>query len=346
MNTDLSSPDGPRRRLYESPWWKLAFNLPGVIVSAGLVIAMLVLGAAVSREGTFTTPANLGSISFIWLGFAMLVPANVLIIAEGGLDLSLGSVIGLTTVLVATWTPALGLLPAAIAALGVALLAGLVNGLLAGGTRIHGAVVTLGTATLLRGLAYLISQGRTQPLEAGGFLVSPLFPWAGLAIALVLGIPLALVWQSRPSAHGSEVGESWLEHLFYSASPYILSSFMAGLVGLVTLGRLRASSPIMGTGIEITVLLAALLGGTPLANLRLCLGIVNMLGALLAALVLAVFQDSLLLSGMQITVMDMIKGAVILFVALTSYLYYLLLSRISARQVMTSSPQAPTSTPV
>jgi ribose/xylose/arabinose/galactoside ABC-type transport system permease subunit len=327
MSLSTDRPILSPRRLAENSWWKLVFNLAGVLTAGLFVVVVFQVGRTIFAEGPFLSANNLRNITLRWLDYAMVAPAAVLIVAMGGVDLSIGAVLGLTGLIVSVLAPAVGLPAACLAGLLVALIVGIINGLLAGGTRIHPAVITLGMAVLLRGIILLTTQSSPMMLKEYGFLAAPVLPWVGLGLGLLLGIPLALVSLKRPLRRGDQ-GEKWSTRLFYTASPYILSAFMAGFAGLAFLGRLRAAMPTAGSGFEVEVLLIALLGGTPLANLSISLGIVNLIGTLLAGYGFSALQNTVSLAGSPIQLLEPIKGAAILIVGLISTLYYFLVARI------------------
>jgi ribose/xylose/arabinose/galactoside ABC-type transport system permease subunit len=340
MNATAERPVSLQRHAADNPWWKLVFNLAGVLVAGVFALAVFQAGRTLFPEGPFASTQNLHNITLRWLEYAMVAPAAVLIVAMGSVDLSVGAVLGLTGLIVSALAPAVGLPAACLAGLLAALAVGIVNGLLAGGTRIHPAVITLGMAVLLRGITLLSSQARPVMLSEPGFLSDPALPWVGLGLGLLLGVPLALVSLKRPLRRG-EPDEKWATRLFYTASPYILSAFMAGVAGLTFLGRVRAALPTAGTGFEVEVLLIALLGGTPLVNLSISLGIVNLIGALLAGLGFSALQNLINLSNSQLTLLEPIKGIAILLVGLISTVYYFLVARISAgaaREPMDTQP--------
>ena len=111
----------------------------------------------------------------------------------------------------------------------------------------------------------------------------------------------------------------------------LLSSFIAGWVGLVYLARLRIAIPSLGAGFEIVALLIAILGGTPLGNLRINIGMINLIGGLIAAMALVLLQNVIQLVNGPVTLLDPIKGILIVIGGPISYLFYFLVSRIHGR---------------
>ena len=161
--------------LYENRGWKLAFNAVWLVLMAVVVVVLLLLGSVLFSR-TFLAAPNLTQLTWQWLVRAILIPPVVLIIASGGVDLSIGALIGLTTVLMASLSPSIGVIGGVVAALVVAVIIGLVNGVVAGSTRIHGAIVTLGAATFARGLALALSAGKVTALGSVGPLTPKVIP--------------------------------------------------------------------------------------------------------------------------------------------------------------------------
>jgi ribose transport system permease protein len=329
METVASGTTKRRIFLYENRWWKLAFNAVWVVLMAVVVVVLLLVGAVLFSR-TFLAAPNLTQLTWQWLVRAILIPPVVLIVASGGVDLSIGALIGLTTVLMASLSSSMGIVGATVAALVVALIVGLVNGLVAGGTRIHGAIVTLAAATLARGLASALSAGRVTAILGAGLFASPVLPWAALAVSLALGVVWALLVGRRPAAGaGQEPPSSWLKRLLSTGFPYLLSAAMAGVAGVLVGVRLRAGTAGAGSGFEVDALLIALLGGTALGFLPVGNSLVNMLGGFGATLALVLVQNMQTLSGTQSSaVLDLGKGVLLLVTGLVSYVYYVLVGRL------------------
>jgi ribose transport system permease protein len=319
----------PHRYLYESKGWKLLFNAAWLGFAVILLIPLTLAGLALSKSVPFFSPLNLSNLMWIWLIHTILAPAIVLIVASGGLDLSIGAVIGLVGVVIATLAPVIGLEAAALIGICLALLVGFVNGLLVGTTRVHGALVTLATATLLRGLALTMTEGTPVAVKDVGRLSSPALPWIALLFAVLAGIGWALLL-SRRKAKSGDAPLSWIARLIFTGLPYGLSGLLAGLVGVMYLGRLRVGLPTGGAGFEVDELLVVLLGGTPLVSAAVGNTLVNIAGAILAALAFAVGQNGAVLAGAPPFFVDLAKGVSLLAVGGVSYLYYLGVSLLPA----------------
>jgi ribose transport system permease protein len=336
----IAPPVEPRRYLYQSRGWKLLFNAVWLGVAVALLIPLTLAGLVLSRSVPFFSPLNLSNLAWIWLSHAILAPATVLIVASGGLDLSIGAAIGLVGVVVATLAPVIGPGAAAFVGLGLGLLVGLVNGLLAGATRVHGALVTLATATLLRGLALTLTQGTPLSVKDLGWLSMPAIPWIALLFAILAGLGGAWLLARRKGQPG-DAPPSWMARLIVTGPPYVFSGLLAGLVGVIYLGRLRVGLPTGGAGFEVDELLIVLLGGVPLVSAPVGNTLVNIAGALLAALAVAVGQNGAVLAGAPPFAVELAKGVALLAVGGVSYLYYLGVSLLPAARKKGEAPAKP-----
>jgi ribose/xylose/arabinose/galactoside ABC-type transport system permease subunit len=304
----------------------LVWRLVSKAVWLGLLVILLVVVVAL---GTFTTDGlwtarNLKPLGYTLLLSALIVPPMIIVIASGGVDLSVGSVVGVVAAVVASLmargrSPVIALL----IGMSLAVLIGLVNGLLVGLARVHSAVVTLGMATLLHGLVLVITEGRTIAAEPAAFLANLIAP--GLVLALLLTVGAIVLTELAPFARkrflGLRDGMPWLQRLALSGLPYVFSSAMAGLAGLFYLGIVGYGTIAAGTGLEAEVILIVLLGGTAFGG-----GLINGIGAILAALTVAVARNSMMRSSLPYLWQEVIKGIALLVFGLLCQLYYMILN--------------------
>ena len=313
--------------LFEILWGKALLNGVGVFFS--LLLAVITLGVLFSSPVTASSGlAN--NINAQWMTHAILVPPILLIVASGGLDLSIGAVIGLSGALTGLLLPNLGLPVAVLISLAAALVIGLINGIIIGGTRINGGLITIAMATLIHALTGIFTGEKMALLNDPGFLASPILRWIGLLVSLVLGIPLMVATMRRPAAQPENLSEPGWIYFIFSALPYVLSSLMAGVVGLIMLGYLKVATIQSGTGFELDMILIAVLAGTPLVNLKLSFAIINMVGAFLATLALVCLTNAFNGLNIPFEMINLIKGAMIVVGCLISFGYYFLAARIKA----------------
>jgi ribose transport system permease protein len=303
------------------------------IASILAILACLVLAGTTSSE-QFWSSQNVQNLMRAWLIPALMVAPMALIIATGGLDLSVGAVAGLVATVIASLTSeGLGVGPALILGLLLALVIGLSNGLLIGVTKMHGAIITLGMLTLLNGLNLMLTGGQLIRIEEAGLLLSPALPVIGLILLTILTIGLVeLTPFGRRDHSEAEQPEPWFQRLFFAGAPYVLSSLIAGFAGAWLLGRLRAAGPTIGAGLEVDVILMVLLGGTPLGVV-----LVNIIGALVAAFLVSVAQNISTLNGLPFQAILIGKGAAFLVFALLSYVYFHIVKWVVGRKKAVST---------
>jgi ribose/xylose/arabinose/galactoside ABC-type transport system permease subunit len=293
---------------------------------AGLLAVVLVLGVFLSvygyhdalpgRPNTFLNPDNLiAGIATPMSYYAIMAMGLTVVVITGGIDISVGSIMALAG-LVTAWalqqfprdTSAALVLPISIfLPLGVGLACGLVNGLLVTGLRMHPFIVTLGTLSIFRGIANVLPFGaKTLPI-AGAPLpdasVTHLFraDLAGLQLVpmVVTLAVIALGWlYLRHTVFGREtyaVGGNEEAARFSGIAvrhvklrAYAISGLLAGLAGLVSLGRFGTISASSGTGYELTVVAAAVVGGASLTG-----GRGSAIGALLGTLILSMIENAI-----------------------------------------------------
>ncbi|AOW14937.1 ABC transporter permease [Hydrogenophaga crassostreae] len=284
---------------------------------SGVLIGMILLFGWMSEYfisvDTFVAIANeIPALMVMAIGMTF-----VLIIA--GIDLSVGSVLALSAAVSATailqwqWGA-----PAA-AALGLA--AGLVCGAITGAVsvawRLPSFIVSLGMLEAVRGSAYLVTDSRTQYVgEAMSGLAKP---WvAGLSSAFVLALLLAVVAQlilSRTVLGRYAVGIGTNEEAMRLAGVdprpiriliFAVMGLLAGLAGLMQAARLEAADPNAGTGMELQVIAAVVIGGTSLMG-----GRGSVINTVFGVLIIAVLEAGLAQIGASDPTKRIITGCVI-----------------------------------
>jgi ribose transport system permease protein len=301
---------------YENTAWRLVASL----IWIGLLF-ILTIGLIISFVGTGNFAMKMVTPNLLIIG--LMVPAMVMIVSAGGLDLSVGSVIGLVGIVVATLMQDLPPIVAVVLGLGLALFIGLINGALVGLARIPGVLVTLAMLVLARGLAFAMSEGRPVLLE-GNAQALDFLPVVGWILFVIVGLGSVLLIQltpfgRRPDPCQSEQVESWLPRALFVGVPYILSSLMAGFAGILLLQRLRAGMPTTGINMELNVILAVVIGGT-------CLGgrFGTVIGGLLGAVFVAILQPFLVVVGVSSYLQQLIIGVLLLVGGGLCYGYYAL----------------------
>jgi ribose transport system permease protein len=247
------------------------------------------------------------------------------VMIAGGFDLSVGGVLVLAEVILARLVTGAGL-PAALAIplviFGGVLFGAAVNGVLIAKLGLSFFVVTLGTMTLTKGLALLITGGETQGLYDEGVI-----RWFGAGIVFTSALPSAAViailvlvagglvlrfggFGRMVYAVGGNAEAARLAGINVAAvriATYGIAGGLAGLAGVMDAGRLAAASPGGAAGIELTAGAAVLLGGTSFAG-----GTGTMLGTLFGALFLGVVQNGLIIAQISVYWQGVVTGFVLI----------------------------------
>ena len=295
-----------------------------------LIFAVMVLSASV------LSPAFLSSTNLINIVRQMSIVGLIAlgvsgVIVSAGIDLSSGSVVGLTAVVAASLAQSpdnsaafypglhLPLIVAVLAACLVGALVGLVNGSLVAKTRIPPFIATLGTYTAIRGLALLYTGGRpiSDLTDAYDFIGQG--DLLGVPVPIVILVVMAVVTHIL-YAHtkfgkyiyaigGNEQAArvSGIDASKYKMLIYVYASFLAGLAGLVVSARIGSGQPGLGVGYELDAIAAAVIGGTSLS----AGGIGTVAGTIVGALIIGVLNNILDLMNVSAYFQQIIKGCII-----------------------------------
>lgn len=261
---------------------------------AAMLIAVFVLLSFSSPF--FLTERNLFNVARQLSVVAIVALGQALVIIAGGIDLSVGSVIGLSAVAAAmvaasTGWPLLGI----VAALVVGGVTGLVNGTLITRARINPFITTLGTLSVVRGAALLITNGNPQRFDNwAAFLGGGRIGNVPLQFILLV-ILAAIIWifavRTRWGRDAYAVGDNaraarlaGLDVPFTRTLVFTISGLLAGLGGLLLAGMLANANPNLGLGYELDVIAAVILGGVALTGGRGSIGGVVIGAALIGLL--------------------------------------------------------------
>jgi len=303
--------------------------LANLIQTAGILPVLIVIVVVFSFIApNFLTEANLLNIVRQASINIVLATGMTVVILTGGIDLSVGSVLAVSavTAMAVSLMPELGWAAAPIALL-IGLALGALNGALVAYAGLPPFIVTLGSMTTLRGLAYLLAGGTTIINSKIGFAwignayLGPL-PWLVIIAFLVLlmtwfllrhtvlGIYIYGVGGNPQAARltGIKVDQVLL-------FVYAFSGLLAGLGGVMTTSRLYSANGVLGTGYELDAIAAVILGGTSFVG-----GIGTVIGTLFGALIIATLNNGLTLMNVSFFWQLVVKGLVIIIaVALDKY---------------------------
>jgi rhamnose transport system permease protein len=285
-----------------------------------LLIGTIIFGARSSPH--FLTKTDLFFIGLNVGEIAIMALPLTLIIITGEIDLSVASMLGLSSSLLGLlFQHGWGIWPAMLAVLVVGALGGALNGVLVTRLGLPSIAVTIGTLTLFRGLAEILLKADS----VGGYPASltkvGIVPIPHTEIAWSVGIFLVLAVIYAVVLHGTPVGRSIFaiglqeEAAFFSGIRvkrikfllFVLSGVVCAFAGILWTLRFATSRFDAGTGLELNVVAIALLGGVSIFG-----GRGSILGVVLAASVLACFLEALTLINVSAQIQNIVTGALLL----------------------------------
>lgn len=293
-------------------------NQSGIAIAA----VALFLGFSVFTN-SFLTPYNLFNISRELAFYALIGLGQAVVMAIGGMNVSLGAIGGLATTIVGiliTKTGASGSI-AALGAVGVGIACGVFNGFFITRFRINDFIVTLATSFIFTGINYGISRGfpyTSLPasitiLGRGNFIGLPLLFWLVLAILILAYFFFAYTMTGRYIlATGSNSSAARLSGVKTSRMRVIshaLSGTLAGLTGFFYVSRMGSAQPATGQNWLIISFSVAVIGGTSLNG-----GVISALGLFLGGIIMVLIQNGLVLVNANVYFEQAFIGTIILVV--------------------------------
>jgi rhamnose transport system permease protein len=275
------------------------------ILAALLAVALMVL---TTQSSHFFTVENLLNQCRLMAEMGIVGLGMTFIIVTGGIDLSVGSILGLVAILLGVFWKNVGLpLPVAIVlAIVAGTLAGLFNGFIITRFKAPPMIATLATLALYRGLAEGISESRSvrgypewfYVLGQGDVWGIPTQLWLFLALAIVAIFILGVTPFGRGIyAIGSNAVAARFSGIPVSRSLlaiYTASGFLASVAGVIFVSRVSTTRSDMGTGLEFDVITAVVLGGTSIFG-----GRGTVVGTLLGLMLMQALKNGLLLAGVK-----------------------------------------------
>lgn len=293
-------------------WWDRVGIL---MVLVALVVLMSLIAPNFNRVDNLLNIARSISVN------AILAAGLTFVILTGGIDLSVGSIVAVSGVVAVIAAMGGWPAPAAIlAGMAAGAACGLVNGMLTAYLSLAPFIVTLGTMTFLRGLAYTITEG--QPIVSSDLSFRDLgngylwgIPYPVLTMALVFVVAWFVLERTRYGRHVYAVGGNaeaaklaGVRVKRVTTSVYVIAGLCAGLAGVIFAARVISAQPTAGTGYELDAIAAVVLGGTSLAG-----GRGRIVGTLIGAVILGVLSTGLILLNVPFFTQLLIKGVVIIF---------------------------------
>ena len=267
--------------------------------SGSVLVLLIFVAALILTTSDFLTLTNLDNLVRQVAVFAILSVGELFVILTGGIDLSVGSILGLSGGVTALILASGASIPVAIlVGLGVGLVVGLVNGLLVSRLKLPPFIATLGMLGIARGLVLLITGAKTiAPLPdafnniANGFILGlPSLFWILIIVTILAAFVLGrTIFGRYVYAVGSNAESSRLSGVpvnFVLLGVYCISGLLAGFAGVLTASRLGAGIPTAGTGYELQAIAGAVIGGASLSGAK-----GRAIGAVLGAVIMALLAN-------------------------------------------------------
>ncbi|MEG0876796.1 MAG: ribose ABC transporter permease [Oscillospiraceae bacterium] len=306
-----------------------------IIQKFGALITLVLLVIVLSIiDKDFRSVSNLMSLLRQASVNGLIAFGMTCVILTGGIDLSVGSTVALSSLVCALMVKA-GVSPilAILAALALGTLLGATSGLLVTKGRLQPFIATLITMTVYRGLTLIFSGGRpvsglfaAGDTSVGSAILNgigrgePLgIPIPAIIFFVVFGIFLFIlnktvtgrriyaVGSNEQAARLAGVNNNRTKLLVYS-----ISGFLAAFAGLIILSRLGSAQPTAGAGYELDAIAAVALGGTSMSG-----GRGKLYGTLIGVLIIAVLSNGLNILNVSSYYQDVVKGVVILLAVLS-----------------------------
>jgi inositol transport system permease protein len=316
----------PTKQRQSGSLFKTIFRKYGIFL---VFIAMLIVASILSPA--FLSPTNLINVVRQMSVVGLIALGVTGVIVSAGIDLSSGSVVGLSAVVAASLAQLpdyaaayykglnLPVFVAVLAACAVGALVGLLNGGLVAKTRIPPFIATLGTLTTIRGLAYLYTSGRPVSDLTDDYNFIGQGDFLGIPVPILILVIMAIIThvlysQTKFGKYIYAIGGneqaarvSGINVSKYKMLMYVYAGLLSGLAGLVVSARIGSGQSGQGVGYELDAIAAAVIGGASLS----AGGIGTVAGTIVGALIIGVLNNILDLTNVSAYWQQIVKGCII-----------------------------------
>ena len=291
----------------------------GTIIYLGFILLFVVFSVTL-RDNGFLTIDNQLNILRQTAFVSVMAFGTTFALSAGEIDLSIGQVVGLSAMVAAVLLRDANALVAVPASLAVGVIVGLVNGLLTTRLRVPSFLITLGMAGVVGGLARWITNLNPVPVLDNTYTfvfgsgdigpIPTLLIWtvAALVIAHVVyrktafGRQLLATGGNRTAARFSGINTTRIR-----IASLVICAFTASMAGVLYVGRLHSARYSLGDTDLLTVIAAAVIGGTSISG-----GRGSIIGALVGSLLMGVLNNGLILMGLAVTEQMIARGVIII----------------------------------
>ncbi len=289
------------------------------IIYIAFVLIFVFFAFLLGRQG-FLSGNNLVNIFRQAATITVMAVAMTFVIACAEIDLSVGSVAGLSSVIAAMTIATYGLVPGILAGLAVGVVIGGINGALVSTLGIPSFLVTLGMLGIAFGLAQWITASAPQPILDETYIQifggGNFGPIPGLLIWMALAIVAGVLFLNRTkfgrqvlatggNRQAAEYAGVKTKRIKFTV--LLLSGMAAALAGMLYAGRLHSGRFQWGQGDEMSAIAAVILGGTSLFG-----GAGSVVGTLFGALLMSLINNGLILAGLDSSQQQVVRGIIII----------------------------------
>lgn len=253
-------------------------------------------------------------------GTVLLVAAlgMTFVIMAGSIDLSVGSIVALSALAAAITSDSLGaaaIIPATV----VGTLAGLVNGIIVAKGKVPSFIATMGAMVIYRGIVLLFTKGAPVSIDGEGFLTAFADRTFGIPHSVIIGLALAALAyvilnrtvfgrELRAVGGGERVASlTGIRVVRVKVWMFTFLGALCGIAGLLQAARAMAATAQLGEGLELDVIAAVVVGGTPLTG-----GIGSIFGTILGVLIITLLSNGMNMIGVDPYLQNIVKGVVLI----------------------------------
>lgn len=289
------------------------------IIYIGFIAVFLLFSLLLGDSG-FSNPNNLLNIFRQTATISIMAVAMTYVIAAAEIDLSIGSVAGLASVVTAMTINSYGLMPGIVAGLLVGAIAGAISGGLVAWLKVPSFLVTLGMLGLVVGVARWITASAPVPIADENYIAifggGEFGPIPGLLIWVAFAVSVGAIVMNKTKfgrhvrATGGNLiaaGYTGVKTAKVKFMVLLMSGVVAAFAGMLYAGRLQSGRFQWGTGDELSVIAAVILGGTSLFG-----GRGQVVGSLFGALFIGLVNNGLILAGLDVSQQQVVRGAIII----------------------------------
>ncbi|MEU4253735.1 ABC transporter permease [Amycolatopsis sp. NPDC026612] len=323
----MTDTEAPPRKAVATGGRRFAFRADPRLLGLAGVLVVLCLAGQVTRPELFFTESNISTILRLAAAIGVVSVGMTFVIISGGIDLSVGSIVALSSVWLTTLaTQSYGPWVMVVCGLAVGLGCGLVNGVLVAYGKVVPFIATLAMYISARGLAERISGRRTQVVADQDFLAFfrgdllgiPVLIWL---FALVFAVGWVVLNRTtfgrRTYAVGGNIEASRLAGINvkrHLALVYGVAGLCCGIAALMVVARTTAGASTNGMFYELDAIAAVVIGGTLLTG-----GRGSLIGTLIGVLIFTVLSNLFTLNNLDTDIQNIAKGVIIVLAVLLQF---------------------------